>query len=41
MTLLIAYMLMAQVDVHWITYPFVFALWLVHLGFMKSKWVVK
>lgn len=31
MTLIIAFLLMAHVDAHWVWYPVVFVVWLVHV----------
>lgn len=31
MTLIIAYLLMAIVNAHWIWYPIVFVIWLIHV----------
>ena len=37
MTLIIAFLLMAQVGAHWLWYPVVFVVWLVHLSETRSR----
>ena len=36
MTLIIAYLLMSQANVHWIWYPVVFVVWIFHLIAMSN-----